>query len=86
VLGAVAEATGDLDLAIARYDEGRAVHEQRGEIPQRARRSEWLVAALLERDGPGDADRAARLADETAEAAQRHRIAGLAERVTALVG
>ncbi len=58
MLGALAEATSDLDQAIAHYDDGRDVHERAGEIPVRAHRSEWLVDALLKRNGPGDVDRA----------------------------
>jgi hypothetical protein len=83
--GAVAEALGDLDTAIARYDEGRRIHDEAGEIPDRAHKSAWLVDVLVERDGPGDAERAKQIADDVAEIAERHQIAGLAERVTALV-
>jgi class 3 adenylate cyclase len=83
--GAVAEALRDLDTAVARYDEGRRIHEEAGEIPDRANKSAWLVDVLIERDGPGDAERAKQLAFDVAEAADRHQIAGLAERVTARV-
>jgi hypothetical protein len=84
-IGALAEARGDLDRAVAECTRAADAHATAGEIPMRAHRLLWLAEVLLERDGPGDAERAKRLADEIATAADRHHILGLADRATALV-
>jgi class 3 adenylate cyclase len=83
--GALAEACGDLDAAIAFYDRAEEAHRLTGEVPIRANNLVWSVEARLHRGSPGDRDAAHRLAEESAELGERHHIIGLADLVASVV-
>ena len=84
-LGLLAAARGDLDVGIAQLTEALDAHDAVGEIPRRAVFAAQTVEVLVERDGPGDLDRAKQLADEVVASCEQHGIALLAERTSAFV-
>jgi hypothetical protein len=92
-LGAVDHHVGVLDLVLGRHDDavehlGRALERHRviGAGPWVALSGAWLANALSERDGRGDAARAAELDAESRELAASLGVAALPPRHAALSG
>lgn len=84
--GPLAMAQGRLDEAVGHLETALASHLAFDELPIRANGSRFLVEALIERDGPGDAARAREVADDAVAVADRIGIIGLADLVAGLVG
>ena len=80
-----AEGLGDLDAAIAHHETALAAHVGAGEVSLRANWSRYLVGVLVERDRPGDRERAREVADDAAEIADRIGIIGLADQLAGLI-
>ncbi len=77
--GALAQASRDLDSAIAHNRVAADSHREAGEGPIRANYSVWLVEALLSRGRGADTDHARRVVDDVVQLADRLEIGGLGE-------
>jgi tetratricopeptide (TPR) repeat protein len=85
-LGLLAGALGRVDEAVRHLEAGVALSEQLGARPWTAHAQADLAAALVARDGPGDATRAATLVHAAREAAEELGMVALQARLGADAG
>jgi hypothetical protein len=82
-LGQCARVAGDLDAAVAAHQRARDLAERGGAALWGARSAVDLAQVLRLRDGPGDRDRATRLADDVARSGLARTSAWLARQLAA---